>query len=171
VAALGTTIGSEIVLPPSLFEVFRTAKWLADWASPGFEQAVLERFLASGDFERHLRRARTRYAESRGALLEAIEGELAPWSPRLHDSRAGLHVLLRFPGLSGARPFEWVAAARGRALGLYPVAPCHLAGRPAELAFVMGFARLQPEAIRRGVRELGRLLAAGEGATGRAPSG
>ncbi len=148
-----------VVLPASLFEVFRSAKWLADWASPGFEQAVLERFLASGDFERHLRRARTRYAESREALLESIERELTPWSPRLHDSRAGLHVLLRFPDLPGTRPFDWVAAGRGRGLGLYPVAPCHFERPPPELGFVMGFARLPPEAIRRGVRELGLLLA------------
>ena len=156
-----------VVLPPSLFEVFRSAKWLADWASPGFEQAVLERFLASGDFERHLRRARTRYAESRDVLLESIERELAPWSPGLHDSRAGLHLLLRFPELSGDTPVRMGRGGASRGLGLYPVAPCHLERPPAALAFVMGFARLAPEAIRRGVRELGRLLAA-EARCGRA---
>lgn len=150
-----------VVLPASLLEVFRTAKWLADWASPGFEQAVLERHLASGDFERHLRRARTCYAESRSALLDSIERELAPYSPRLHDSRAGLHVLLELPDLAGGREFEWVEAARRRGLGLYPVAPCHLERPAPALAFVMGFARLSPETIRRGVRELGRLLAGG----------
>jgi len=152
-----------VVLPASLFEVYRTAKWLADWASPGFEQAVLERYLASGDFERHLRRARTCYAESRAALLDAIERELAPFSPRMHDSRAGLHVLLELPERPGTRAFEFVEAARRRGLGLYPVAPCHLERPAPSLAFVMGFARLSPETIRRGVRELGGLLAEGVG--------
>ena len=36
-------------------------------------------------------------------------------------------------------------------------------GPPSTLGFVMGFARLDPAAIARGVRELGRLLAAGIG--------
>ena len=129
--------------------------------------AALERFLASGDFERHLRRARTRYAESRDALLAAVDRQLAPFSATCHDSRAGLHVLLRFPDLPGEHAFEWVAAGRRRGIGLYPVAPCHLAGRTSELAFVMGFARLGPAQIEEGVRELARLLAAGGGGPGR----
>ncbi len=152
-----------VVAPPSLLGALRTAKWLADWASPVFEQAALERFLASGDFERHLRRARTCYAASRDALLAAIGRELAPFPATCHDSRAGLHVLLRFPELPGDRPFDWVAAGRRRGIGLYPVAPCHLAGRRSELAFVMGFARLGPAEIEDGVRELARLLEAGGG--------
>lgn len=152
-----------VVVPPGLVDAFRSAKWLADWSSPAFEQAALERFLASGDFERHLRRARTCYAASRAALLEAIDRELAPFSPVRHDSRAGLHLLLELPELPGDRPFDWVRAGRRRGIGLYPVAPCHLEGAPAALGFVMGFARLGPAEIARGVRELGRLLAAGIG--------
>jgi GntR family transcriptional regulator/MocR family aminotransferase len=155
-----------VVLPPPLHEAFRTAKWLTDWSSPGFEQAVLARYLASGDFERHLRRARTCYSESRAALLESIHRELLPFEPELHDSRAGLHLLVRFPGLSGDRPFDWVAAGRSLGLGLYPVAPCHLARPPEALAFVMGFARLTPAAIRAGVGALARLLASGTGGRG-----
>ena len=154
-----------VVVPPALVGAFRSAKWLADWSSPVFEQAALERFLASGDFERHLRRARTCYATSRAALLEAIDGELSPFSAVRHDSRAGLHLLLQLPQIPGDRPFDWVAAGRRRGLGLYPVAPCHLEGPPPALGFVMGFARLEPEAIARGVCELGRLLAAGIGET------
>lgn len=152
-----------VVAPPALLDALRTAKWLADWSSPVFEQAVLERFLASGDFERHLRRARTCYAASRDALLDGIEAELAPFEATCHDSRAGLHVLLRFPELPGDHPFEWVAAGRRRGLGLYPAAPCHLDGRRSELAFVMGFARLEPKAIAGGLRALARLLVAGVG--------
>lgn len=152
-----------VVLPPALFDVFRSAKWLADWASPGFEQAALARFLASGDFERHVRRARTRYAASREALVEAIGRELALFGPRFHDSRAGLHLLVRFPGISGARPFGWVAAGRRRGLGLYPAAPCSLDLSPEALELVMGFARLTPDAVRAGVRALAGLLADGDG--------
>lgn len=159
-----------VVLPPALRETFRTAKWLADWSAPGFEQAVLARQLASGDFERHLRRARTVYAASRTALVEAIDRELAPLGATYHDSRAGLHLLLELPNVVGERPFDWVAAGRARGLGLYPVAPCHLARPPEALAFVMGFARLEPGAIREGITRLAGLLADGPRPSGQ-PSG
>ncbi len=152
-----------VVLPPSLFDVFRSAKWLADWASPGFEQAALARYLASGDFERHVRRARTCYAASREALVESIGRELAPFSPHFHDSRAGHQLLVRFPTHSGERPIARVAAGRRRGLGLYPAAPCALDPSPEALELVMGFARLTPEAVRAGVHELAGLLAAGTG--------
>lgn len=159
-----------VVLPAALHESFRTAKWLADWSAPGFEQAVLARQLASGDFERHLRRARTTYAASRAALVEAIDRELGPHGASHPDSRAGLHLLLHLSNVAGDRPFDWVSAGRARGLGLYPVAPCHLARPPGHLAFVMGFARLAPEAIREGIARLAALLAEAPGPLGQ-PSG
>lgn len=148
-----------VVVPAVLLESFRTAKWLADWSAPGFEQAVLARQLASGDFERHLRRARTAYGERRAALIRAIDRELAPYAPTHHDSRAGLHLLLRLGAIDGARPLDRVAAGRARGLGLYPVAPCHLGRPPEALELVMGFARLGEEAIDEGIARLAALLA------------
>lgn len=161
-----------VVLPAALAELFRAAKWLADWSAPGFEQAVLERFLASGDFERHLRRARTCYAESRAALLEAMGEELVREGAVWQDSRAGLHLLVRFPDRAGEGALDWVRAGRARGLGLYPAAPCYLDPTREPLAFVMGFGRLAPDAIRAGVAELARLMrsragpAAGGGTSG-----
>ncbi|MFO0690826.1 MAG: PLP-dependent aminotransferase family protein [Myxococcota bacterium] len=150
-----------VVVPAVLHESFRTAKWLADWSAPGFEQAVVAHQLASGDFERHLRRARTAYAARRAALIRAIDRELAPFAPSHPDSRAGLHLLLRLGQVDGERPFEWVAAGRARGLGLYPVAPCHLGRPPDALTLVMGFARLEPEAIDAGIARLAALLGDG----------
>jgi len=51
-----------------------------------------------------------------------------------------------------------LAAGHARDVGLYPAAPCSLGDAPEKLERVMGFARLEPEAIREGVLELRGLL-------------
>jgi GntR family transcriptional regulator/MocR family aminotransferase len=147
-----------LVLPPSVAPLFRSARWLSDWAAPTLEQEALARFLESGDFERHLRRARTLYAESREALLKAIEAELGAFEPTFRDSHAGLHLLIRFPGLSGQRLPELLSSARSAGLGLYPAAPCYLGPGPEALELILGFARLGGASIRAGVGTLRSLL-------------
>jgi len=163
-----------LVVPASLRAVFRTAKWLSDWAAPSFEQIALAKSLGSGDFERHLRRARTLYARSREALVESIDEVLAPFGATYHDSRAGLHLLVRLDRVPAARLRDVLRGAAKRGVRLYPVAPSHL--RPERLEsveLVMGFGRLEPEAIAKGIRILGEVLAevrgasAGEGGTTR----
>ena len=145
-----------LVLPPGLIELFRDAKWLTDFASPALEQEALAEFLASGDFERHTRRAATLYGRSRAALLDGLRGELGVRA-RVHDSRAGLHVHVRLPGV----PHEhfralWIAA-RDRGVGLYSAGHCYLAP-PACVELVFGFTRLGEEAIREGIHRLAGVL-------------
>ena len=148
-----------LVVPPSLRGFYRTAKWLSDWAAPTFEQIALARSLASGDFERHLRRARTLYARSREALVEAIDAELAPFGATYHDSRAGLHLLVRLARVPAPRLRDVLRAAAHRGLRLYPVSPSHLhPERLDAVELVMGFGRLEPEAIASGIRLLHEAL-------------
>ncbi len=148
-----------LVLPRALRDVFRNAKWLTDWAAPTFEQRALAGFLESGDFERHLRRARTLYARSRAALVDSIADAFPEGEATYRDSGAGLHLLVRFPRRPDAclRPVLEAAAKRG--VGLYPARPSYVRPDPARpLELVMGFARLSPESIARGVYVLREAL-------------
>lgn len=148
-----------LVVPPALRAVFRTAKWLSDWAAPTFEQIALARSLASGDFERHLRRARTLYARSRQALVEAIDAELTAYGAAYHDSRAGLHLLVRLEAVPAARLRDVLRGAARRGVRLYPSAPSHLhPDRLEAVELVMGFGRLEPGAITVGIRRLREVL-------------
>ncbi|MCR9095589.1 MAG: PLP-dependent aminotransferase family protein [bacterium] len=148
-----------LVVPPALRNVFRNAKWLADWSTPSFEQHALARFLESGDFERHLRRARTLYGTSREVLVEALGAAFGDGAARFDDSGAGLHLLVRFPGIPAARLRAIVERASARGVGVYPAAPSYLKPDPgADLELVMGFARLSPESIREGVGILADVL-------------
>ena len=58
-----------MVLPPSLRDAFCAAKWLEDRGSNTLEQAALAHFMASGGFERHLRRAAQTLRARRAAML------------------------------------------------------------------------------------------------------
>ena len=115
-----------VALPDALVEPFRSAKWLSDWASPRFEQEALADFLASGDFERHTRRARTLYGRSREALLAAIGEHLRPLGAEYRDSQAGLHLRVRLPGLQ-RRDFDEVdRRAREADVAVYSTQGCYL---------------------------------------------
>ena len=149
-----------LVLPKRWGELFRAAKWLSDWASPTFEQHALARFMEDGDFERHVRRARTLYAGSRRVLIEAIERELADFAPSCSTSQAGLHLHVRFENVPASAERRIALAALNRGLGLYPASACYLGERPAAAEWVFGFGRLGESALREGVAELRGVLEA-----------
>lgn len=124
------------VLPAALVEPFTTAKWLTDRHAPMLEQLGLADFLEEGHFERHVRRLRRLYQERRDAVLTAFARHLAGVAEPL-PSESGLHLLARLaPGLDEN---AFVAAARRRGVGLYPLGP-YFHGPPAFAGLVVGYA-------------------------------
>lgn len=92
------------VMPAPLRERLR----LPDTARPStIEQAALAAFIESGDLERHLRAARSRFRHRRAALLAAIAREL-PGLP-VTGIAAGMHAVLELP--AGVRATDAAAAA------------------------------------------------------------
>src|SRR4029453_2871841 len=61
-----------LVLPRSLLRPFLAAKWVSDRFSTMLPPEALADFIASGQFERYLRRAGGRNAARRRALIEAV---------------------------------------------------------------------------------------------------
>jgi GntR family transcriptional regulator/MocR family aminotransferase len=86
-----------LVVPEPLVRAFTLAKAYADTGSPQLEQLVLADFIAGGQLERHVRRARVRNAARREALHAAVARHLAG-AAELAGTRAGLHGLLLDPG-------------------------------------------------------------------------
>ena len=69
--------------------------WLKlDGTGPAFRQIyrALRTSIVSGEFERHIRRARKRYAERRAVLLEALAKRLGD-RVQVCGADAGLHVV------------------------------------------------------------------------------
>ena len=145
-----------LVAPPALAPYFLNAKALADTGTPSLEQLALADFIREGHLERHARRARTRTAARRAALLEAVSEQLGERA-RVLGASAGLHVLLQLPQLSARETPRLRAACRERGVGVYPATPFY-AQPPAWAELLLGYAALSEESIRSGVGRLREAL-------------
>ncbi len=85
-----------MVLPPRLMEPVLAAKRTADLQTATLDQLVLAEFIASGHYDRHVRRCRLHYRRRRDRLVELLAVR-AP-GVRVAGISAGLHVLLDVPG-------------------------------------------------------------------------
>jgi GntR family transcriptional regulator/MocR family aminotransferase len=143
-----------LVVPSKLSAAFTGAKWLCDRHTPTLEQETLAEFIASGMYERHLRRVRRRNAARRRALLEALEKHLAE-RVEVSGAGAGAHVVV-WPSrrISEAATVE-AAAARG--VGVYGIAP-YFFRRPPRPGLILGYSRLREGDLREGVRRLAEVL-------------
>ena len=117
-------------------------------------QAALARFLEDGLFARHLRKARTAYAERRALVLEAIHGPLSAHL-ELVPCQAGLHVttLLRDQSIDDTEVVHRAAeqGVLGEALSAYSTS-----GLPRGI--VLGYGAADTATIRPGLERLAAVL-------------
>ncbi|MFY9805480.1 MAG: PLP-dependent aminotransferase family protein [Candidatus Acidiferrales bacterium] len=143
-----------LIAPKSLVPALTAAKWLCDRHTATLEQETLAEFIATGMYERHLRRIRRRNTAHREALLEAVHKYLGDRVAITGDG-AGTHVVL-WPRkrISENKIIEKAAAQE---LGVYGISRYYLA-RPAKKALMLGYSRMNPEKIREGIRRLSEIL-------------
>jgi GntR family transcriptional regulator/MocR family aminotransferase len=143
-----------LVLPPDLVDPFAATQSVTHRHAPLLDQAVLADFLAEGHFGRHVRRMREIYAERLSVLLASAKESLAG---RLEISgvEAGLQTVGWLRGGIDGEAAEKAAIGRG-----VEVTPLSRYGRGpvAENGLLLGFAAVDPQEIRRGVRELAAAL-------------
>jgi len=143
-----------LVLPGRLLADVVEAKSLSDRHGSGLDELTLAEFIASGAYDRHVRRSRLRYRRRRDRLLSA----LAPLGPmaRVTGVAAGLHAVLHLP--SGHREADVVASAAERGLALDGMRGF----RPAEAAYpealVLGYGTPPAHAFTTAVTRLRAVL-------------
>jgi GntR family transcriptional regulator/MocR family aminotransferase len=145
-----------IVIPMELVPTFEATKSITNRHATLLEQAVLCDFITAGHFGRHVRRMREIYAQRLAALLAASRAELTGLLD-ISGVEAGLQTVGWLREGIDAEAAAVAAAARGvdvTPLGRYA------RGRMARAGLQLGFAALDTEEIRRGVRELAIALAA-----------
>jgi GntR family transcriptional regulator / MocR family aminotransferase len=145
-----------IVCPRALRRDMLLAKRLADIASGGIEQGALAHFMASGAYDRHLRRTAIELRRRRRALADGVSKH-CPAGVELQDSGTGMHMVAWLPGMSGAGLRALTAAAEKRGLGLH-VLDGHYAAPPARHGLLLGFASASVPQIRVATRLLGECL-------------
>jgi GntR family transcriptional regulator / MocR family aminotransferase len=143
-----------LIAPKSLVPAFTAAKWLSDLHSATLEQQTLAEFISNGMYERHLRRLRRRNTARREALLSAIRKFLGD-RVDVTGEGAGAHIVL-WPRKKVSEPVV-IAQAAKRGVGIYGISHCFLK-RPSPPGFMLGYARLNEQEIRDGIRLLGEVL-------------
>jgi len=103
-----------LVLPAHLADAVTDAKAVADGQTSSLEQLTLAEFIASGAYDRHVRRERLDYRRRRDRLIDALARH-AP-EVRLTGIAAGLHAVAELPGDQPEHQVIARAAARGVAI-------------------------------------------------------
>ena len=115
-----------ISAPAGLTGDLQARKSAADSGSPAIDQLALTSLLTTGEYERHIVRARHAYRRRRDLLLHALTARF----PRLQVSgaAAGMQLLLPLPGQADDAALAQAAAACG--VGVTALSPLHLARSP-----------------------------------------
>ena len=143
-----------LVGPARIARTVAQLRELTDLGAPTVEQHALAHLLASGGYDRHLRRVRRAYRSRRDALIEALATHLP--TLELHGIPAGLHAYAQLP--TGTDDVAVAAAAADRGVGVLPVSPMRFA--PGPPAIVLGFARHTPERLDDVARRLAAIVGA-----------
>jgi GntR family transcriptional regulator/MocR family aminotransferase len=143
-----------LIAPITLVKALSAAKWLCDRHTATLEQETLAEFIATGAYERHLRRSRRANAIRRQVLLDSIAEYLGNRVAVTGDG-SGAHVVL-WPRKPVSEDAVIVAAA-SKGVGIYGIAR-YFARRRSQAGFMLGYARMKEDEIREGVRALAECL-------------
>ncbi len=148
-----------VALPGDLIGAVEREKRFDDMGSPLLEQLAFARFVASGDFARHLRRVRPVYRARRDAAIEAVSEYLPEtvWQ----GEAAGLHLHVLLPPDVDANALAATALERGVSIedGAWHWAE----PATAPPSVVLGYSGAAEDSIRHGIAILGQVLDAVRG--------
>jgi GntR family transcriptional regulator / MocR family aminotransferase len=139
-----------LVVPKALVTAFAAAKWLSDRHTATLEQETLAEFIASGMYERYLRKVRRENAKRREALLDAIRIHLGDRVEVTGDG-AGAHIVL-WPRRRVSEE-SVISGAATRGVRIYGISPYFLR-KPKRTGIVVGYSRMNAARIREGIRRL-----------------
>jgi GntR family transcriptional regulator/MocR family aminotransferase len=139
-------------IPRELIDAVRHAKWLTDCGSPLLIQRTIASMMATGEYERHIRRMRRRYRNRRDALVSAVQRQFGD-DALITGAGAGLHVVLWLPLLAPGRVDDLIAACADRNVSVYPLAP-HATARLPHAGLLLGYGIVERDAIATGIARL-----------------
>lgn len=146
-----------LVSPRRLIKSFVAAKHVCDRLTPALLQTSLSDFMAQGHFNRHLLRARRLCAHRRVALLDAVEEYLGE-RVTVEGTNAGIHVMMWLNDRMGSEVPLLIKQAADVGVGIYPIAP-YFIHAPRRAGFLLGYASMDENMIREGIKRLARVLA------------
>ena len=144
-----------LVVPPALVEPLVAAKALADRHTGVIDQLTLAELIASGGYDRHVRRSRLVYRRRRDRLIAVLSRD-APQA-RVSGIAAGLHALVTLP--PGRTEDEVIADAAERGLAVTGLATFAQSASTHTPALVVGYAKPPEHAFTGAMARLAAALA------------
>lgn len=132
-----------MVSPAELHAELLPNKFLADHGSATLDQLALAHLVEAGDYDRHIRAARTRYSTARHALEQAITRHDVPL--RLTGTPAGVQTLA--DQLDDTHPDQLAARARDLGIAFDSITRYQLNPGPNPRGVVLGYGNIAPHAI------------------------
>ncbi|MFC8732062.1 PLP-dependent aminotransferase family protein [Luteimicrobium sp. NPDC057192] len=139
-----------LVAPPQWHEAIVEAKRQSDLGNAVVPQLVVASLLASGELERHLRLARSRYRRRRDATVAALSRDLP--HGRILGAAAGLHLTVTFDDAPALDDVALARAALERGVAVHPLS--WYRQRPGVPGFVLGYGASGTSRLDAGVRRL-----------------
>ncbi|MFZ5425694.1 MAG: PLP-dependent aminotransferase family protein [Thermodesulfobacteriota bacterium] len=140
---------SYMVLPSRLLPAYRSLFANHQATVPLLEQKAMARFMEHGNWERHIRRARTGCARKHDALLRAVDSHFGDCADIIGQG-AGLHVVLRVRGTAMGED-ELLERAGAAGVRLFPYSRTLDSGGRAQGMLLLGFGAMTPAEIDQGV--------------------
>jgi GntR family transcriptional regulator / MocR family aminotransferase len=147
-----------LVVPRRMLADVLAAKERADRHGSSLDELTLAEFIASGGYDRHVRRSRLRYQRRRDRLIAALARVLP--DPRVTGVAAGMHAVLHLP--TGVGEAETVAAAAARGLALDGMRDYRMPGLDYPEALVIGYGTPPAHAFTTAVTRLCAVLQASQ---------
>ena len=136
-----------LVAPPGWVAPLMRRRSVTDLAGPTIDQLAFAHLMASGGYDRHVRRMRRLYLRRRQRLVRVLAE--VPWLT-VRGAPSGLHVLAQVPGADAEAAL--CAALREAGFDVQGLAECHAAagaepGPAVASGVVIGFASLPDASI------------------------
>ncbi len=145
-----------MVLPKQMVTTFERWRALTNSSGPILEQMAFAEFVGEGHLERHIHKARRMHQQRRQVLLETLKERLGN-EVEIKGTEAGIHVLVRLPGLPVSKTQELIERAAQQQVGVYS-SEIYYTKAPKELELLMGYAALSPAQISTGVKRLVKVI-------------
>ncbi len=139
-----------VVSPRGLVPDLRMAKRDDDFGTSVLDQCVLARLLATGDYDRHVRRLRRHYRKRRDVIIRALRRAIP--DAEVEGYAAGLHLLLRLP--PDVDEERYVAAAGAGGVAVLGTSPMY-GTQPPRPGVVIQYGRTSPTMLEEAARRLG----------------
>lgn len=145
-----------LILPPSLIQQCKDAKWFTDLHAPSLEQLTIARFIEERHLERHIRKMKKIYKERRDQVKQSLTEEFGEKVNILGDT-TGLHLIAEFKNIKFTNQIIHRITEQYK-VKIYPVEFHTIQKGFHQHKVILGYGNLSTDEITEGIHRLKRAL-------------